>query len=40
MRDLTAELGIPLSHSRAAIIAAVRGAPPLYDNAFVHQKRF
>jgi hypothetical protein len=38
MKDLTAELEIPLAHSRAAIIAAVRGAPPLYDNVFVHRK--
>ena len=38
MGELTAELGLPLAHARTAIIATVRGAPPLYDSAFVHRK--
>ena len=36
--ELTTELGLPLAHARTAIIATVRGAPPLYDSAFVHRK--
>jgi CheR methyltransferase, SAM binding domain len=38
LRELTTELGLPLAHARTAIIATVRGAPPLYDSAFVHRK--
>jgi hypothetical protein len=38
MRELTTEVGLPLSHARTAIIATVRDAPPLYDSAFVHRK--
>ena len=38
MGELTAELGMPLTNARTAIIATVRGAPPLYDSAFVHRK--
>ncbi len=37
--DVTAELGLPLTYSRTAVIATVEGAPaPLYDNVFVHVK--
>ena len=36
--ELTTELGMPLAYARTAIIATVRGAPPLYDSAFVHRK--
>lgn len=36
--ELATELGLPLAHARTAIIATVRGAPPLYDSAFVHRK--
>ena len=38
MGELAKELGLPLAHARTAIIATVRGAPPLYDSAFVHRK--
>jgi SAM-dependent methyltransferase len=38
MGELTAELALPLAHARTAIIATVRGAPPLYDSVFVHRK--
>ena len=36
--ELATELGLPLAHARTAIIATVRGAPPLYDSVFVHRK--
>ena len=36
--DLTAELGMPLTHARTAIIASVQGAPPLYDSVFLHRR--
>ena len=36
-REVTAELGLPVTHSRTAIIATVEGsATPLYDSVFVH----
>ena len=35
--ELTAELGLSLTHSRTAVIASVEGAKtPLYDRVFVH----
>ncbi len=34
-----AELQLPVVHTRTAVIAAVRGSPPLYDGVFVHVKR-
>lgn len=38
--DVTTELLLPLTHSRTAIIATVRGSSaPLYDRVFVHVKR-
>ncbi len=36
--ELTTELGLPVAYTRTAIIATVRGAPPLYDSVFVHRK--
>ncbi len=36
--DLTSALGLPLEHSRHAVIATVRGAPPLVDSVFLHRK--
>ena len=37
--ELTRELNLPLTHSRTAVIASVRGsATPLYDSAFIHVK--
>ena len=36
-REVTAELGLPVTHSRTAVIATVEGsATPLYDSVFVH----
>lgn len=37
VRDVTAEIGLPLQHARRAVIATVRGAAtPLYDGIFLH----
>lgn len=36
--EVLAELGLPLEQARSAVIATVRGGPPLYDSAFVHTK--
>jgi hypothetical protein len=37
--EVTGELALPLTHSRTAVIATVRGsATPLYDSVFVHVK--
>jgi SAM-dependent methyltransferase len=33
------ELQLPIVHTRTAVIATVRGSPPLYDSVFVHVKR-
>jgi hypothetical protein len=38
MGDLTTALGLPLEHSRHAVIATVRGAPPLTDSVWMHRK--
>jgi hypothetical protein len=38
MGELTAAVGLPLEHSRHAIIASVRNAPPLVDNIWLHRK--
>jgi hypothetical protein len=39
MATLGAELGLPITHARTATIATVRGAPPLADAVFMHEKR-
>jgi hypothetical protein len=37
--DVTGELDLPLTHSRTAVLATVRGAAtPLYDRVFIHLK--
>jgi hypothetical protein len=36
--DLAAALDLPLAQSRHATIATVRGAAPLFDSVFLHQK--
>jgi hypothetical protein len=36
--DLTSALGLPLEQSRHAVIATVRGAPPLVDSVWLHRK--
>jgi hypothetical protein len=36
--DLTSALGLPLEQSRHAVIATVRGAPPLTDSVWLHRK--
>ena len=33
-----AEAGMPVNHARTATIATVRGAPPLADAVWVHEK--
>jgi len=38
MGDLTTALGLPLEQSRHAVIAKVRGAPPLGDSIWLHRK--
>jgi SAM-dependent methyltransferase len=38
VREVTAELGLPLTHSRTAVIATVEGASPLYDSVWVHSR--
>jgi enediyne biosynthesis protein E4 len=38
MGALTSAIGLPLEHSRHAIIASVRNAPPLVDNVWLHRK--
>jgi hypothetical protein len=37
--DVAVELDMPLEQARTAVIATVRGGPPLYDSVFVHTKR-
>lgn len=37
--DLATALDLPLAQSRHATIATVRGAAPLFDSVFLHQKR-
>jgi predicted TPR repeat methyltransferase len=38
--ELTSELDLPLTHSRTAVLATVRGsATPLYDRVFIHVNR-
>ena len=39
MPELAALAGLPVRHARTATIALVRGAPPLADAVWVHQKR-
>ena len=39
MATLGAELGLPITHARTATIATVRGAKPLADAVFMHEKR-
>ena len=39
MAALASEAGIPVNHARTATIATVRGALPLADAVFVHEKR-
>ena len=39
MATLAAEASLPIKHARTATIATVRGAPPLADVVFVHEKR-
>jgi hypothetical protein len=36
---IAAAVGLPAEQSRQAVIATVRGAPPLVDSVFVHQRR-
>jgi hypothetical protein len=38
MGALTTAVGLPLEHSRHAVIASVRNAPPLVDNIWIHRK--
>jgi hypothetical protein len=38
MGELTLALGLPLEQSRHAVIAKVRGAPPLGDSIWLHRK--
>jgi hypothetical protein len=38
MGELTAAAGLAFEQSRQAIIATVRGAPPLGDTVWIHRK--
>jgi len=38
MEELTTALGLPLEQARTAVIASVRGGPPLVDSVILHRK--
>jgi SAM-dependent methyltransferase len=38
LHDITTALGLPAEQSRHAVIATVRGAPPLADSVWLHRK--
>ena len=38
LHDITTALGFPAEQSRHAVIATVRGAPPLADSVWLHRK--
>jgi predicted TPR repeat methyltransferase len=39
LHDVAAAIGLPPTHSRHAVIATVRGAPPLGDSVWLHGHR-
>jgi hypothetical protein len=39
LHEIAAALGLPASHSRHAVIATVKGAPPLGDSVWLHGRR-
>ncbi len=39
LHDISAALGLPPSHSRHAVIATVKGAPPLGDSVWLHERQ-
>jgi hypothetical protein len=38
IQSVGSDLQLPIVHTRTAVIATVRGGPPLYDSVFVHVK--
>jgi chemotaxis methyl-accepting protein methylase len=38
LQEVTAALGLPVEHSRHAVIATVRGAAPLFDSVWLHRR--